>query len=40
VKVPYKKNISYVFPHFDNGMISLTVGISNTNIGLLDEILT
>jgi len=40
VKVPYKKNISYVFPHFDNGLISLTVETSSTNIGQLDEILT
>jgi len=40
VRVPYKKNISYIYPHFDNGLSSLTVGISDPNIGKLEEILT
>ena len=40
VKVIYKKNVSYVYPHFDSGLCALTVPLPEARIIQLDEILT
>lgn len=38
VKVPYKRNVSFVYPHFDNGLGAITV--PNGSLVRLEEILT
>jgi hypothetical protein len=40
VKVAYKKNVSYVYPHFDSGLCALTVPFPEPKIEVLDQLLT
>lgn len=40
VKVVYKRNVSYVYPHFDSGLCAFTVALTEAKITQLDEILT
>lgn len=39
IKVQYKKNASYVYPHFDSGLSALTVTLTEPNLVRLEEIL-
>lgn len=40
VKIVYGDSVSYLFPHFDNGLSSLTMAANATTLHNLDEILS
>jgi hypothetical protein len=40
VKIPYEHSVSYLFPHFENGLSAISLPITSPSIHNLEEVLT